>query len=262
MAIDLLTALPDPPLPTDEEDVFDAKAGATLTAQQKMVNVDINGKLVPQINAATLQITTDKNAAAQSATAAVASATAAGQQVGLAAEEVTKASAQVQLAVAARTGSEAARDSSQNFAAAAGAAIGAPALTTNRRRPLVVNDAETGAVWARALSIPHYIDKSESSSRTGSFVLDITYSTVFDITLTGNASVGLLNLPVLNGESFTLVIRLRQGGTARTFAWFTNVTWLTPGGTAPPLPLANKITEYVFTTTDGSSWLGRKGSGN
>lgn len=74
MAIDLLSPLPDPPLPTDAEDVFDAKAGATLTAQQKMVNVDINGKLVPQINAATAQITTDKNAAAQSATDAAVAA--------------------------------------------------------------------------------------------------------------------------------------------------------------------------------------------
>jgi|SRR5476649_2013076 len=35
--------IPDPPLPTDSETVFDIKAGASLTAQQAMV---------PQINAA------------------------------------------------------------------------------------------------------------------------------------------------------------------------------------------------------------------
>lgn len=43
MAAPQVELLPDPPLPSDAEDVFDAKAGATLTAQQKMV---------PQINTA------------------------------------------------------------------------------------------------------------------------------------------------------------------------------------------------------------------
>lgn len=43
MAVPQVNLLPDPPLPTDAEDVFDAKAGASLTAQQA---------IVPQINAA------------------------------------------------------------------------------------------------------------------------------------------------------------------------------------------------------------------
>ena len=114
MAIDLLSPLPDPPLPTDAEDVFDAKAGATLTAQQKMVNVDINGKLVPQINAATLQITTDKNAAAQSAQYAAAAADRA--------EAVdTNVSEQV----------EAAQTAAANAAASAAAAESAPGSIGN-----------------------------------------------------------------------------------------------------------------------------------
>lgn len=43
MAVPQVSLLPAPPLPTDAEDVFDAKAGASLTAQQAMV---------PEINAA------------------------------------------------------------------------------------------------------------------------------------------------------------------------------------------------------------------
>lgn len=43
MAVPQVALLPDPPLPTDAEDIFDAKAGASLTAQQAMV---------PQINTA------------------------------------------------------------------------------------------------------------------------------------------------------------------------------------------------------------------
>ena len=116
MAIDLLSPLPDPPLPTDAEDVFDAKAGATLTAQQKMVNVDINGKLVPQINAATAQITTDKNAAAQSATDAAAAADRAEAVDTNVSEQVEEAAAYAASAKASATAAESAQGSLGNLA--------------------------------------------------------------------------------------------------------------------------------------------------
>ena len=116
MAIDLLSPLPDPPLPTDAEDVFDAKAGATLTAQQKMVNVDINGKLVPQINAATAQITTDKNAAAQSATDAAAAADRAEAVDTNVSEQVDEAAAYAAAAKASATAAESAPGSIGNLA--------------------------------------------------------------------------------------------------------------------------------------------------
>ena len=116
MAIDLLSPLPDPPLPTDAEDVFDAKAGATLTAQQKMVNVDINGKLVPQINAATAQITTDKNAAAQSATDAAAAADRAEAVDTNVSEQVEEAAAYAASAKASATAAENAQGSIGNLA--------------------------------------------------------------------------------------------------------------------------------------------------
>ena len=58
--------IPDPPLPTDPEDVFDQKAGETLTAQQAMV---------PQINAVVdylNDITVDATEAVAAAAVAVA----------------------------------------------------------------------------------------------------------------------------------------------------------------------------------------------
>ena len=116
MAIDLLSPLPDPPLPTDAEDVFDAKAGATLTAQQKMVNVDINGKLVPQINAVATQITADKNATAASAAAAAASAAAAGSVETDVSEQVAAATAAASNAAASATAAESAQGSIGNLA--------------------------------------------------------------------------------------------------------------------------------------------------
>lgn len=83
MAVPQVSLLPDPPLPTDSEDVFDAKAGATLTAQQAMV---------PQINAAVAFISetaVDASAAIEASAiavaaknTAVAAAAAAGQGAG------------------------------------------------------------------------------------------------------------------------------------------------------------------------------------
>ena len=116
MAIDLLSPLPDPPLPTDAEDVFDAKAGATLTAQQKMVNVDINGKLVPQINAAATQISADKTASAASALTATQQAAIASGAGGAAAAEVAKAAAFANNAAASATAAESAQGSIGNLA--------------------------------------------------------------------------------------------------------------------------------------------------
>ncbi|WP_341519818.1 hypothetical protein AABC73_14800 [Pseudomonas sp. G.S.17] len=114
--IELLSTLPDPPLPTDAEDVFDAKAGATLTAQQKMVNVDINGKLVPQINSATAQITVDKNAAAASALTATQQAAIASGAGGAAAAQVALATAAANNAAASATAAESAPGSIGNLA--------------------------------------------------------------------------------------------------------------------------------------------------
>lgn len=72
MAVPSISPLPDPPLPTDAESVFDTKAGASLTAQQAMV---------PQINASLTWVADQvaategyKNAAANSADAAAAAA--------------------------------------------------------------------------------------------------------------------------------------------------------------------------------------------
>ncbi|UHC81654.1 hypothetical protein LS633_25145 [Pseudomonas sp. NIBR-H-19] len=137
MAIQPLALLPDPPLPTDAEEVFDGKAGATLTAQQYMVNVDFNTKLIPAINLAVVQVAEDIGvsaaaaaAAAGSASAAAVSATAAttngATQVDLAVAQVVLASAQVSLANNARTASETARDQSVTAAIAAGEGAGFP----------------------------------------------------------------------------------------------------------------------------------------
>lgn len=96
MAVPQVDLLPDPPLPTDAEDVFDAKAGVSLTAQQAMV---------PQINTALNFI----NDTAVDANAAIAASVTA-----LAAKDAALASANN--ASASATAAESAQGSIGNLA--------------------------------------------------------------------------------------------------------------------------------------------------
>jgi hypothetical protein len=157
-AIPLLTPLPDPPLPTDAEAVFDAKAGASLTAQQTFVNVDMNTKVIPGINQAVTDATTAKNAASQSASDAAGSASAANASKLAAAQSATDATnngaQQVQLAAAQVTLAQQARDSAQTAAAAAQSAAGLPALN-GAGNTLTINPTNDGVVFASPLPLLH-----------------------------------------------------------------------------------------------------------
>jgi hypothetical protein len=136
-----------------------------------------------------------------------------------------------------------------------------PALTGNARKPLTPGDAATAAGWGDTLSIPKYIDKMFTGNGTGTCVLNLSTASVWDFTLTGNASFTLSNMPSLSGESLTLVIRVRQAAAPKTITWFAGITWLTYGGLVPPTPGANQIIEYVLSTTGtGATWVGRVGA--
>lgn len=116
MAIDLLTLMPDPPLPTDPEELFDQRAGETLTAEQHLVNVDLNTKFIPQVNAAAVQITADKNAATLSALAAGAAADRAENVDTEIGEQVAAATAAANNAAASAAAAESAPGSIGNLA--------------------------------------------------------------------------------------------------------------------------------------------------
>lgn len=109
-----LSTLPAPPLPTDAEADFDAKAGASLTAQVQMV-AQINVALTWQATsmAATLDY---KNAAAQSATDAAAAADRAEAVDTNVSEQVEEAAAYAASAKASATAAENAQGSIGNLA--------------------------------------------------------------------------------------------------------------------------------------------------
>ena len=98
-----------------------------------------------------------------------------------------------------------------------------------------------------------------NAAATGTVTLDVGSAQVFDITLTGNTTLAFSNIPVPAGQSYSWLVRVTQTATVRTLAWPT-VTWITPGGSVPDAPAANKVTEYIFSTQNGTLVLGRKGA--
>lgn len=109
-----------------------------------------------------------------------------------------------------------------------------------------------------------YRDKTyENNVATGVVTLDLSQADVFDLTLAGATALEISNAPTLSGETLSIVVRVSQGATAFVLTWFGGITtWLTPGGTAPATPAANKTVEYILSTMDGTNWIGRKGAAN
>lgn len=92
MAIPTLTPLPDPPLPTDPEAVFDTKAGNSLTAQKSMVD-QMNADVIPAINEASQQAHEDAIYAGEAAARAEAVDTNVSEQVAAAQAAANNAAA-------------------------------------------------------------------------------------------------------------------------------------------------------------------------
>ncbi|SDQ71743.1 hypothetical protein SAMN04490192_2867 [Pseudomonas lundensis] len=108
MAIPPLAPLPVPPLATDSEVVFNAKADATLLAEKQFVD-QMNATTIPGINAASSQVAADALFAGQAADRAEAVDTNVSEQV--AAAQVAAASA-----AASATAAESAQGSLGNLA--------------------------------------------------------------------------------------------------------------------------------------------------
>ena len=120
----------------------------------------------------------------------------------------------------------------------------------------------TGRQTAPAFSAPLTIGRTSASSTAGSYAIDLSAADYFEITLSGNSTLTTTNPPSLSGgESIAFVVRVKQGATAFSLAWFSGISWLTTGGTAPSAPDANKSKEFVFTTSNGTNFVGRVGSG-
>ena len=148
-----ISILPPAPLPTDSEDVFDAKAGATLTAQQAMVP-EVNAALAWQAGSMA-ETKGYKEAAATSAGAAYDSATAASNSATAAttngAAQVNLAKDQVALAVTEKNAAAEHALSSQAYAQASGASAGIPPPVANR---FLGTDGAGAVGWVSIPEVP------------------------------------------------------------------------------------------------------------
>lgn len=116
---------------------------------------------------------------------------------------------------------------------------------------------------AKKISSSTYIDKTSTfAAATGNITLNLSQADVFVLTLSGNTTIAISNAPELDGETLSIVVRVTQPGTAYALTWFGGITWLSSGGIAPSAPAAGRATEYVLSTSNGTSWIGRKGASN
>jgi hypothetical protein len=113
----------------------------------------------------------------------------------------------------------------------------------------------TGKIIGTLLSMAGYLDKTvTNAAATGTVTLDLSAGSVFDLTLTGNTTLAFSNVPTLTGETYCVLVRARQGGTAYTLTQPSGTTPITSGGAVPATPAANKIAEYIYSTANGTAW--------
>ena len=121
----------------------------------------------------------------------------------------------------------------------------------------------TGQQYAPSFASPLFKGKvANLTVGPGAQSLNLSTHDYFNLFLGGTTTLTLTGVPSLtNGEYVGFVVNVGQGATPYALTWFNNITWLTTNGLAPNAPAANKTREYVFTTVDGTNFIGRAGSG-
>ena len=105
------------------------------------------------------------------------------------------------------------------------------------------------------------------AAAAGTVTLDLSLSNNFELTLTGNTTIALSNIPTIPaGQMYWLSIRVISGGTKYTLSWATTplvLTWLNlTTGAAGDSALAGKVVEFLLSTSNGTTGYARKASGN
>ena len=121
----------------------------------------------------------------------------------------------------------------------------------------------TGQQYAPSFASPLFKGKvANLTVGPGAQSLNLSTHDYFNLFLNGTTTLTLTGVPSLtNSEYVGFVVNVGQGATPYALTWFNNITWLTTGGLAPNAPAANKSREYLFTTVDGTNFIGRAGSG-
>lgn len=139
-----------------------------------------------------------------------------------------------------------------------------PSLDTTNWAPYIVGyitSAGEETLTNKKISAYQYLDRTvTSAAATGTVTLDLALGSTFDLTLTGNTTLALANVPALTNETLNIVISVTQGATAYSLTWFGTMTWVTPSAIEPAAPAANKVIEYIITSKAAGQYKGRKGA--
>ena len=122
----------------------------------------------------------------------------------------------------------------------------------------------TGQQYAPSFASPLFKGKAADQVVVGPGTQALNLSThdYFNLLLDGDTTLTLTGVPSLtNSEYIGFVVNISQDIMPFSLTWFNNITWLTTNGLAPNAPAANKTREYLFTTVDGTNFIGRVGSG-
>ena len=109
------------------------------------------------------------------------------------------------------------------------------------------------------------VTPNAGNSNTVTIDTDLNTSFIVDNTSsTGNITVtfaGKAGVTTGNNEMGAVIVRVRQGSTARSITWPVLNAWLTSDGLSPTAPAANKQADFVFSyDTNVNGWVGRKGA--
>lgn len=133
-----------------------------------------------------------------------------------------------------------------------GATLGANTFTGKQKAPIISTPVSLGGTINLVVG-------------PGTVALNLSNADYFNLELGGNTVLALTGAPSLTGgEMLSFVVNVQQSTAMDplySLTWWNNITWLTSGGTAPNLPASDKTREYVFTTVDGTNFIGRVGSG-
>lgn len=139
-----------------------------------------------------------------------------------------------------------------------------PSADTTNWAPYIVGyitSAGEETLTNKKISAYQYLDRTVTNAAcTGTVTLDLALGSTFDLTLTGNTTLQLTNVPALTNETLNIVISVTQGAIAYSLTWFGTMTWITPSGIEPAAPAANKVIEYIITSKAAGQYKGRKGA--
>lgn len=111
--------------------------------------------------------------------------------------------------------------------------------------------------------MPKFLNTVNFAAHYGPIVADTDAATItFDlaasdkhsVTLGGNRTLALANAQV--GQQFTLIL-IQDTTAGRTVTWFAGLSWMTAGGTEPPLSAAaGKINVFTFLCVGSGAYYG------